>query len=190
VLRSRDFRVGGADLPGRVVAIGLLHVLPSGSQHFFCTDGFSGRRLLLGFHPRGVKDFGVSRRSRVTGAHSGAHCLRKNPTTNSRSKSEQCRLDARALASLTFQPRSSPTSVPHMADLAFSTGRRRVARVRPMSVLDCVPLLVNAPEGEGRTIKVLLKTVHHNTRMNSRAARAPRVFPLEIPKTRKSAILC
>lgn len=109
---------------------------------------------------------------------------------NSRSKSKHFRLELRALASPKLQPGSGPTSVPRMADLAISTRRCRVARVRRMSVFDCVQLLVNALRGEGYIIKALLKIVHHNTGMNSRATRAPRVFPLEIPKARKSAIQC
>lgn len=106
---------------------------------------------------------------------------------NSRSKSEHFRLEVQALASPKSQLGSGPTSVPHMADLAISTRRCRVARVRRMSVFDCVQLLANALRGEGYTIKASLKIVHHNTGMNSRA---PRVFPLEIPKARKSAIQC
>lgn len=118
----------------------------------------------------------------MTGAHSGAYLPRNNPT-NSRDKS----VHFRGKACLTFQPGSDLTGVPCKAGIAF---RRSSTRARRLPVLNCASFLVNAREGEGDPIQALLKIVHHNTRMNSRARRAPRVRPLEIPKARRSAIEC
>lgn len=158
-----------------------------GFTAFFWTNGSSGRHSLPASRPRSAKDFWVSRRSRVTGARSGTYRPRRHPTTNSRNKSVHCRLEARALERLTFQPGSDSTGVPRKSGLAF---RCASARARRLSVYNCKPFLVNAREGEGYAIQALLKIFHHKTRMNSRATQAPRVLPLEIPRARRSAIQC
>lgn len=109
----------------------------------------------------------------MNGARSGAYLLEAAPTTTSRSKSVQCRLEPTARAPFTFQPCSG------------STGVQCKARVRLSSIPSCAPLMGNALDGERYPVQPLLKPVHRKRLMSSHFKRAPNVL-----KTRKLAVRC
>jgi len=181
----------------------LLHVWRSGLQRVLCTNGFSGRHSLRVFRPHSVKFFGVSRRLRVIGAHSGICRLRMNPSGNA--AVDPCVVAWRCahLRSSCFnleQARQAVSARRHRYDTAiFSSAKSSiyVDGVRRLEhafvdgpVLNCSPLLVNALDREGRLIQALSKKVHRKRRAQTRSTRATSVLPLRVPKTRKPAVRC
>jgi hypothetical protein len=95
----RKFWVRSVDVLDRLLPLVLLYVSRSRLQQFSCRNGFSGRHSLQLFTSHGEKAFGVSRLSRVTGAHSGTYRFRRTPPRNDRSKPVHCRSDVRKVAS-------------------------------------------------------------------------------------------
>ena len=181
----------------------LLHVSRSGLQRVLCTNGFSGRHSLQVFRPHSVKYFGVSRRLRVIGAHSGICRLRMNPSGNAAVNpcvvAWKCG-HLRPSRSNPAQARRAVRARRHRYDTAiFSTGissiyvdgmRRLEHAFVDGPVLNCAPLLVNALDGEGCLIQALSKKVHRKRQAETRSTRATSVLPLRVPKTRKPAVRC
>ena len=180
----------------------LLHVSRSGLQRVLCTNGFSGRHSLRVFRPHSVKYFGVSRRLRVIGAHSGICRLRMNPSGNAAVNLCVVAWRCGHLRPSRSTPAQARRAVParrHRYETAiFSTGISSIylggVRLERAfvdgPVLNCAPLLVNALDGEGRRIQALSKKVHCKRQAETRSTRATSVLPLRVPKTRKPAVRC
>lgn len=58
------------------------------------------------------------------------------------------------------------------------------------AVLNCAPLLVNAPDGVGRLTQALSNNVHRKRSAEARSTRATLILPVRIPQTRKPAVRC
>ena len=157
-------------------------------QRVLCANGFSSRRSLRVFRPCSAKYFGVLRRSRVIGAHSGICRLRMDP-------SEHAAVNSCVVAWRCGNVRSSRSSPTHARRAVrarrnrydagiFSTGLSRVYvdgvwRLEhafvDAAVLDRSPPLGNAPDSKDRLIQALCKIM---------------VLSVRIPQTRRPAVRC
>lgn len=162
---------------------------------------WSGRHSLRVFRPHSVKYYGVSRRLRVIGAHSGIYRLRMNPSGNAAVNSCVVAWRCGHLRSSRSSPARARRAVParrHRYDTAiFSTGissvylggvQRSEHAFVDGPVLNCAPLLVNALGGEGRLIQAWSKFIARDRR--KRVSRGlPPVCPCGYRKP-KPAVRC
>jgi len=144
--------------------------------------------FIASLSPLSVKYFGVSRRSRVIGAHSEFYRLRMNPPGNAvvnscvvacwcwRSRASRSTNPARAR-------RAVPVTVCSYDAAVFSTGissiymddtRHLVRAFCADSDVNCAPLLVNALDGENCPIQVMDRMAHRVRQADSRSTQAVR----------------